>query len=1110
MGVSLYLFGTPRIESDGAPVAVSRRKALALLAVLAADPRPHSRESLAALLWPEWDSSSARAALRRVLVTANKAVGPGALLAEQERLSLAPAGGLWVDVTRFREALGKSRAHRHAALPTCDECLAWLSEAAELYTGDFLAGFSLDDSPEFDDWVTFEAESLRRDAAEVLEKLAEIRAARQDFATAMATARNWLALDPLHEPAHRLLIRLHAGAGDTASAQRQYNECVELLQRELGVPPSPETAALLEALHNSQFTVHNSPFPSAVPQSPIPNPQSPLLLRPPRQPDFVGRRAELAALAGLLADPSQRLVTVVGLGGMGKSSLAVAAAHHGGDAFPDGAAFVPLAPVTEPNGIVYAIAEAVGYTFPPDNRPPLEQLIGHLARRRALLVLDNFEHLLEGAGIVSDLVAGAPDVKFLVTSREPLQLRAEALFALEGMGSTDEEGRRLFVQAARRVRPGYTPQAEERTPIEEICELVGGMPLGIVLAAGWMGLLSPSEIVGEIRRGLAVLSTELRDAPERQRSIQSLLAQSWARLSDAERDALMRLSIFRGGFSRDAAQNVAGASLGVLLSLSNRQLLQRTPEGRFDIHELLRRFAQERLQESGLWAEAGAAHGGYYLALLERSEAELKGADQSGALERLRADHDNTRLAWAWALAHRQADGLLQALEALSLFYFLDQRKSEALDTFQFTEGRLAETAPESVSLARLLVWHAKFSQQAGRMERGKIFCRRSLQILDGRAAGGQDMRRERAFALTELGGIVWYENIAKARPLLEESVALCRAVDDPWQLAKALRESARLRLVEGDYRVSEEMAAEALGIRQQLGDQRLQPGLFSTLFWATLNQDLTDRALAYAQECKQMGERFGRPEIVSDGRWLLGSGYVQQGEYEVAERELSAALKLAQQCEHRHHANTCCLRLTEIYIHLGNYQAAYDLARLTVVEADAIGLRNHRGHALRFLGMVETVRERSAKALDSLEESVGISQAIRQQRFLVFGEVFLAYGYYYAGVKERVADLLSASLRWATEHPTSEALTAALPLAALLHADAGQPERAVELHALAWRYPRIANSRWYYDIAGQKLEAVAADLPPAVVAAAQERGRALDLFATARELLDWLDVGEK
>ena len=1129
MGVSLYLFGPPRIENDGAPVAVSRRKALALLAYLAADGRAHSREHLAALLWPEWDGSAARTALRRVLVTAKKAVGPGALMAEQARLSLPEGGRLWVDVREFRQALQRSRSHRHAHLHTCDDCLGWLNEAATLYTGDFLAGFGLPDTPEVDDWITFEAESLRRDAAEALEKLAQIHAAPRNFAQAIAYARRWLALDPLHEPAHQMLIRLHAGAGDVAAALRQYNECTDLLRRELGLSPSPETNALSEAIHHSQFTVHpfdrlrtpHLQFSSPLPQrelgvSPSPEakalaeaiPQSPVRL--PRQPDFVGRWTELARLTALLADPSQRLVTVVGLGGMGKSYLALAAAAQAADGFPDGAAFVHLAPVTEPNGLVFAIAGAIDYNFPPDRRPPLEQLTGYLACRRLLLLLDNFEHLLDGASVVAGLVEAAPDVTFLVTSREPLRLRAETLFALEGMETDDEEGIRLFIQSARRVRPGHTPQRAQRAAIEEICRLVGGMPLGIVLAAGWMGLLTPNEIAAEIRRGLDVLAMELRDAPERQRSIHIVLEQTWARLNDAERDVLIHLSIFRGGFTREAAQEVTGASLGTLLALANRQLLQRSADGRYDIHELLRQFSQERLAGSGLAEDAAQRHGSYFVALLERSEGELKGADQPGALTRLRAAHDNIHIAWAWALDHRPAESLVQAVEALSLFYFLDQRRSAGLETLQFTEGRLAETAPDSVSLARLLVWYAKFCEPVGQMEKGKILCRRSLQILDGLAADGRDMRRERAFVLWELGGLVWYDNIVEARQLLAESVALCREVNDLWQLAGALRESARLRLMDGEYRISDEMAAEGLEIREKLGDQRQRSSLLSILCWAALNQDQPDRALVYAQECIKLGEQLVYPEIVSYAKFLLGNIHSHKGEYDEAQRTLLDALTLAQQYEHRHHANSCRWELAEIYVHTGDYQAAYDLARVAVNEAEAIGLRNHKGHALRSWGMAETVWAHSVEALRSLEESVRILQTIRHQRLLAYGQVFLAWGYYRSVEKERVAGLLSAVLGWATEHPSSETLTACLPLAALLHADAGQPERAVELYALAWSYPRIANSRWFYDVAGKKLEALAGSLPPAVVAAAQERGRGLDLFGTARGLVAWLGVEEE
>ena len=354
------------------------------------------------------------------------------------------------------------------------------------------------------------------------------------------------------------------------------------------------------------------------------------------------------------------------------------------------------------------------------------------------------------------------------------------------------------------------------------------------------------------------------------------------------------------------------------------------------------------------------------------------------------------------------------------------------------------------------------------------------------------------------MGKVVVYGDIAEARPLLEESVTLWQEVNDPWHLAEALRGTAYLLLMEGDYQVSEAMAAEGQDIRERMGDEWHRPIFHQILCWATLNQDQDDQALAFAQDNIQTGERLGIPDVVSHGRFQVGNVRTHTGEYDSARREFLAALTLAEEYEHRHHANSCRWQLAGIYVHLGDYQAAYDLARVAVNEAEAIGLRSHKGQALRSWGMAETVWTHSAKALRSLEESVRILQTIRHQKFLAYGQVFLAYGYYRSGAKERVVGILSAALGWAAEHPSSETLTAGLPLAALLLADAGQPERAIELHALAWRYPRIANSRWFYDIAGQELEALAASLPPAVAAAAQERGRALDLFTTAQELVNY------
>jgi predicted ATPase/DNA-binding SARP family transcriptional activator len=1107
MDVSLYLFGPPRVEADGAAISVSRRKALALLAYLAASERPHSRESLAALLWPEWDGSAARTALRRVLVTANKAAGPGGLLIEQARIALTDEGGVWVDVRAFRQALQRSRGHRHANLPTCEDCLGWLGEAATLYTGDLLAGFGLDDSPEFDDWVTFEAESLRRDVGEVLEKLAEIHAARQEFAQAIACARRWLALDPLHEPAQRMLIRLHAWAGDTASALRQYREYTELLQRELGVAPQAETTELYEQVKSGFLIAPALSLALSTPPSPTPQ-TGERLIRLPRLPDFVGRRSELAALTALLADPSQRLVTVVGLGGMGKSSLAVKAAAQAAANFPDGAAFVPLAPLSQPGALVSAIAEALHYTFPPDNRPPLQQLTGYLARRRLLLLLDNFEHLLDAAPTLAELLEGTPDVTFLVTSRERLNLRAETLFSLEGMNADDPEaeadGVRLFVQNARRVQPGYTPQAEEMGAIGEICRLVDGMPLGIVLAAGWMGLLTPAEIAGEIRHSLDLLATELRDMPERQQSMRAVMEQTWERLTVSERNTLMRLSVFRGGFTREAAQTVTGTSLRTLLNLSNRQLLERGAEGRYDIHELLRHFAQERLDDAGLSDTAAQAHATYFVVLLERSEGELKGADQQGALKRLRTEQENLRVAWHWALEHQQADELNQAVEAYALFYFLDRRRQEGIEFCLLSEARLSHSAPDSRTHARVLVWHAKLGSPLGLAAESIELCRRSLEILTGLASTGQDVRTERAMALCELGGLVWYSDIAAARQLLAEGVELCRTLNDHWQLAWGLREMARLLLMEGDYPTAAALALEGLEVRQKIGDRLQSTALLQLLGWVMLNLDQPERAMAYIQEHYKIGEELGSPDITSHAQAVASHIHDFEGEYGEARDMVLKALADAQRQELRHHANSCRWHLCKVYVHLGQYQAAYDLAQIALTEAEAIGLDNHRGQTMRSLGMVETVWGNHAAARLALWESVKIFQSIRQSRLVAYGQAFLAYTFSRTSEIHKAKRTFTDGLIWALEHRSIETITCHLPLAALLCAKAGQPERAIELHTLAWRYPRIAKSRWFYDVAGKELESLAESLPPEAVAAAQERGRALDLFPTGQALVEY------
>ncbi len=251
--LSLFLLGIPRLERGDRVVAVERHKALALLAYLALTGTPHRRDELAVLLWPDLDQTRARAALRRTLSTLNVALAGEGLAADRETIGLLASPTLWLDVAHFRSRLAECRAHGHPGTEICADCLAPLAEAAALYRGDFLAGFTLRDAPAFDEWQFFQAETLRRELASALERLAHGHSVRREFEPAIGHARRWLALDPLHEPAQCQLMRLYAWTGQRHAALRQYTECVRLLEQELGIPPQPATTELHTAIKENRL-----------------------------------------------------------------------------------------------------------------------------------------------------------------------------------------------------------------------------------------------------------------------------------------------------------------------------------------------------------------------------------------------------------------------------------------------------------------------------------------------------------------------------------------------------------------------------------------------------------------------------------------------------------------------------------------------------------------------------------------------------------------------------------------------------------------------------------------------------------------------------------------
>ncbi len=367
--------------------------------------------------------------------------------------------------------------------------------------------------------------------------------------------------------------------------------------------------------------------------------------------------------ASSLSDPNCRLLTLVGPGGIGKTRLAIETAAQSQAVFADGVFFVPLAPVSSTRFIIPVIADAIGFSFQGAGQTdPQTQLFNYLKEKQVLLLIDNLEHLLieEGILVLAELLTNAPRVKFLATSRESLGLQGEWVFSVRGLPIPDNEfgpesvrntSVELFLQRARRADVGFNATTDDYPMIVRICRLVDGTPLGIELAAAWVRALSCAEIAQEIERGLDFLHVSTRDLPVRHRSMRAVFDHSWKLLTEEEQGVLLQLSVFQGGFQREAAKQVAGAKLPALSSLVAKSLVHRSAEGRYDLHELIRQFAAEHFAEHPEdQAAAKTRHSNYFLTYFALAEARLCSSAQPETLSELISELDNFRGAWDWAV----------------------------------------------------------------------------------------------------------------------------------------------------------------------------------------------------------------------------------------------------------------------------------------------------------------------------------------------------------------------------------------------------------------------------------------------------------------------------
>jgi len=674
----INLLGGFSVTLDDRPVTDFRSaKTRALLAYLAAQPdQDHLRTKLATLFWGELPDDAAAANLRNELANLKKVLGAHPAL-EISRTALrvysahaaidsyAVAHGL-ADFVLLPVETQAGRVHELAAI-------------LARYTGEFLAGFHLNDAVEFDDWQLITREHLHEQVMAALSTL-QLRYAEQGrWPELAAAARRQLAIVPWLEAAHRHLIQALAAQGRTQDALEQYARCCAILQEELGVEPSLAIQEIAARLRGGRPAV-------AAPRHNLAQPLK----------SFVGRRAELARLHELVQ--RARLVTLLGIGGVGKSHLAHAVAQLALPDFADGVWYVPLANIeaadAAPERVALAIGAAIGFHHT-DAQAPLAELVAHLADKRALLVLDNWEHILPTAETVLYALLHGTPVHILATSRAHLMIEGEVALPLAGLPPAEAVA--LFLDRARRIVPAYPVQgavAAIEPDILRICNQVAGLPLGIELAASWVEHFS----VGEIGRSLAEIAIAPQQAGatvSRHHSLGSVFEYSWRLLSPPQQQILARLSIFRGGFDRAAAAAVAGAGLGELSMLIGHSLVQRITAGRYDLHPLIQELAANKLTAEESAALAGR-YSHHYLTALTATERAQRAAT-------LRIEFENVRSAWQHAVNTGDAALIEQATTQFSEFIAQFGFMADGARLFQDAVAAFDDAPQHHELVARLL-----------------------------------------------------------------------------------------------------------------------------------------------------------------------------------------------------------------------------------------------------------------------------------------------------------------------------------------------------------------------------------------------------------------------
>ena len=918
-------------------ITLTNRKAIGLLSYLLIESdHAHSREFLLGLLWPDLPTSAAQNNLRVTWAHLQKALGTSAsdeqpyLIGDRLTLRFNSLSDHELDAARFSTLIEACRLHPHPDPHACADCAARLTQALDLVRGEFMQEFTLSDCEQFEDWLLIQREQFRLQVTSALEQLSEYHERAGLLVDAERAIRRLLEYEPLRESAYRQLMRVLACADRRNAALDVYETCRRVLATELGLAPAVETVTLAEQIRaRTPFEVYST-------QAVLP----PVLAR------FFGRQQESARLVDFLSRRTVRLVTLAGPGGVGKTRLAIEVAHRMSGVFAHDICFVELTGVTDEKSVDDAVAAEL-HLPTSIGRSSTGAILDYLRGKTMLLVLDNCEHLVKAcARLVQMLCRDAGGLTVLATSRVPLHIDEEHVvrlepFAIPAVNDTEQltvvdalrfDSVQLFTDRAAQSLLQFKVNDANVTAVVRICQQLDGIPLAIEIAAAQARALPIDAIAERLDQRFAWLNKRAGETPSRQRTLHTLIDWSYGLLNAQTRSVLLRLSVFAGGWTLEAAEAVSSPDepcADLLAELVDHSLVvfgADLEHRRYGMHEIIRQFAQEYLRGSDQEPNVLERHAKYYAQLISRAAENQTGQPFPERLQIAVNDHDNLRQAFEWLLAHdrEQALALVAQLGTQLNFWELGGFFQEGRRWLQ----RALEDTQGSVSIerARALLAAAELSsaitdfdlglqcvQQAQQLfqqlgdQRGMIdakltYC--NLAVLAGVDTNNQAQAEE---ALGMAVQISYMVGIARAQEMMRTiaynanmpetalqyglpSIALWRELENPFELARALTNAGTALLEIGEYMAARQAFLEARDLFRSLGYQRGVATTIHNLGETAYKMGEYANAREHLSESLRIRQHLGLPRGYPYSFELLAQVNETEGRYEQAVQLLAAA----------------------------------------------------------------------------------------------------------------------------------------------------------------------------------------------------------------------------